>query len=578
MRDSKRDQRRNKHFDVRLPPHLHDNLVDDLGRALESSIGILRNGVSNSITFKAEWQQAMMMSKFSDITTKPANERRESAIKKWLLAESRNRATNTRLLIDECNFPIHSEKAVVTSKRLKRVARKVVSSIIGETPPDDIMSLGGFTGGASTRVKRGPGAIAQKFVGQAHVTQEGLEVFRTKVLPLYPAWTHLYVTGEFSPVVVDGSMMFTVPKNSEIDRVACKEPELNMYMQRSCGLYIRQQLRRNRIDLRDQSINRGLAKKASIDRHLATIDLSSASDLISTQLVYDLLPLDWFLLLDSVRVKTVDIDGDKHDLSMFSSMGNGFTFELESLLFYALGRAINHQRGIRGRLSVYGDDIVTPTSIAPFYARVFSWFGFVINSAKSFWTGSFRESCGGHYYDGFDVTPFYIRARIATVPDLILVLNQLRKWGAGLFNIDSSVGNVFATIWTRYSKYVPPMLHGGKDLDSTTSLATEYGSPRKALAPVKRDVSVPQLGAYIQWLHVTKDRREAPPCYRGLDIQANTVKRVLLANWLKKDFHTSMETSDAHFELSFYKLVRNRLWKQELHPTSECWYLDVPTT
>lgn len=578
MQDTKRDRRQSKNFDVRLPPHLHDNLVDELKSSLDSSIDILRNEGSHPQLFKAEWQQAMMMSKFSDTTTTPANERRASAIKKWLLAESRNRATNTRLLIDECNFPIRSEKEVVTSRKLKRIARKVVSSIIGETPPDDIMSLGGFTGGASTRIKRGPSAIAQKFVGQAHVTQEGLEVFRTKVLPLYPAWTHLYISGDFSPKIVNGSMMFTVPKNSEIDRVACKEPELNMYMQRSCGLYIRQQLRRHRIDLRDQSINRGLAKKASIDRELATIDLSSASDLISTQLVYDLLPLDWFLLLDSVRVKTVDIDGVKHDLSMFSSMGNGFTFELESLLFYALGRAINHQRGIRGRLSVYGDDIVTPTAIAPFYARVFSWFGFVINSAKSFWTGSFRESCGGHYYDGFDVTPFYIRARIVSVPDLILVLNQLRKWGAGLFNIDSSVGNIFANIWKKYSKYVPPMLHGGKDLDSAVALATEDGSPRKALSPVKRPTNVPQLGAYIQWLHVTKNRREAPLCYRGLDSQGNTVKRVLLANWLKRDFHTRMETSDAHFELSFYKLIRNRLWKQELHPTSECWVMDVPTT
>jgi hypothetical protein len=118
-------------------------------------------------------------------------------------------------------------------------------------------------------------------------------------------------------------VLFTVPKSSEIDRVACKEPEVNMFMQRSVGAHIRRRLRRVGVDLNDQTVNQHLAKIA-VDQGLATIDLSAASDSITEQLVVNWLPPEWFLLLNRLRVHNVDVDGTLHPLQMFSSMGNGF--------------------------------------------------------------------------------------------------------------------------------------------------------------------------------------------------------------------------------------------------------------
>jgi hypothetical protein len=58
---------------------------------------------------------------------------------------------------------------------------------------------------------------------------------------------------------------------------------------------------------------------------------------------------------------------------------------------------------------VYGDDLVVPADEAPSVIEDLELFGLKVNSAKSFWTGKFRESCGGDYYDGRDVTPVYCR-------------------------------------------------------------------------------------------------------------------------------------------------------------------------
>jgi len=185
-----------------------------------------------------------------------------------------------------------------------------------------------------------------------------------------------------------------------------------MFIQKGIGNYFRKCLRTHNINLNDQSINRSLAREGSITGKLATLDLSSASDSVSMGLVALLLPECWCTLLDSVRSPVTIIDGDEHLNHMYSSMGNGFTFELESLLFFAITKACCYFRGSRGVVSVYGDDIICPTDVVPELTYALSFFGFSVNSEKSYDSGPFRESCGGHYYDGFDITPFYIRKPI----------------------------------------------------------------------------------------------------------------------------------------------------------------------
>lgn len=91
-------------------------------------------------------------------------------------------------------------------------------------------------------------------------------------------------------------------KNAKTDRPICIEPHLNMVLQKMYGGVISKRLQRFGIDTRTQhSVNVKLAKSCSIDGQMATIDLSSASDTISSELVRNLLPDDWFNTLNNIR-------------------------------------------------------------------------------------------------------------------------------------------------------------------------------------------------------------------------------------------------------------------------------------
>jgi len=175
-------------------------------------------------------------------------------------------------------------------------------------------------------------------------------------------------------------------------------------------------------------------------------------------------------------------------------MGNGFTFELESLLFYVLSRAVAYFSGVSGIISVYGDDIIVPTDIAVDLEFVLGVLGFSVNPEKSFSTGTFRESCGGHYDGGCDVTPFYVKADIISLTDLILLLNKITKWEL----VHSHRGCIVSEFHGFYSwakELVPRRLWGGVDVNANHSLVTG-DLPRGILQgnTVRRKLGV---GAYV---------------------------------------------------------------------------------
>jgi len=225
--------------------------------------------------------------------------------------------------------------------------------------------------------------------------------------------------------LVQGNVMLTVPKNAKTDRVICYEPHMNIRLQLAVGGYIRERLRREAdVKLDDQSINRRRARNGSTSGRLATIDLTMASDTISSELIWELLPIDWACLLDSLRSKTTVLpDGRAVRVEKFSSMGNGFTFELESLIFYALAKSQTN-----GRVTVMGDDLVVLSRDFDRVAYALELAGFILNRAKSFCDGLFRESCGGHYFGGLDVTPFFVRSLLKDTLDVVLLHNQIREW------------------------------------------------------------------------------------------------------------------------------------------------------
>jgi hypothetical protein len=270
-----------------------------------------------------------------------------------------------------------------------------------------------------------------------------------------------------------------------------------MYFQKGIGDYFRYRLKRVGINLNDQSRNQQLARAGSISGNLATLDLSSASDSISSELIFQLLPPLWFTLLSAARSPVTLIDGVAHENEMFSSMGNGFTFELESLVFYAIARATAFYRGISGVISVYGDDIICPTEIAEDLVFVLSFLGFETNVKKSFWTGDFRESCGGHYVDGRDVTPFYVKAPIVRLIDLIHLANSIRKWAEleSFPILDPEV----ESLWWHFASMVPRQFWGGHDTSDKSRLVS-YWSPKKPyyLVPHRKTLLTGE-GGYLYW-------------------------------------------------------------------------------
>lgn len=228
-----------------------------------------------------------------------------------------------------------------------------------------------------------------------------------------------------------GCRIAFVPKDAKTERTIAIEPSMNMYVQKGLGSMIRRRfLKVAGVDLNDQRVNQRLAREGSIYDHLATLDLSAASDSVSWALVNDLLPTSWFAALEQARSKEAVLPSKSiHTFAKFSTMGNGATFELQSLIFWALASSTVELLGLRGEsVKVYGDDIVIPVDGYNAVVHVLQLLGFVVNESKSYKAGPFRESCGKHYFHGTDVSPFYVRSPVDHVSRLYWFANKFRDW------------------------------------------------------------------------------------------------------------------------------------------------------
>lgn len=455
---------------------------------------------------KTDYLKAQMMSKFISAKTDPADVRRARAIFKWLCAEMENESTNERLLMTDPDYQILPG---VKFSSFVDWCRDFVSDTIGDTVPVDAL-LGAFSGGASTSRSRTSSQPARKYVGKAHVTESALPIFLDIIEEmegwlvdwnLSDAW---WPTGLSGYEIVPGNVLFTVPKKTDIDRVAAKEPDLNMFIQRGLGKHLGACLKRIGINLHDQSKNRSLAHRGSVTNELSTLDLSSASDSVTEGLVALLLPETWFTFLDAVRCRVTIIDGEEHRNQMFSSMGNGFTFELESLLFLTIARAVSYFRGEPGVVSVYGDDIICPRATSHYLTSVLRYFGFQVNPDKSFYEGPFRESCGGHYHSGVDITPFYIEEPVTTLTGVIHLANQLRKWAQ--MGDCSVLDPEVEEIWLWLKGFVPQCLWGGDNLSFKYQLVSLDPSHSRLMEQSKRKES--GIGGYYHWLNAARSRNQ----------------------------------------------------------------------
>jgi len=315
---------------------------------------------------------------------------------------------------------------------LNAVKRKI-DMILGDFSADEFVDKANWGPGVTTLLKGEDVSAVTKFQCETGITRDLYSFVEPWFESAYPLWASHLQTLEKSNIsgcftFQGGNVIVTVPKNSKTDRVIAIEPGINLFFQKSIGSMIRRRLRRQGVDLNSQTRNQELARRSSHDDSLATVDFSSASDSISKSVVEELIPHRWLTILKATR-STIGMDAGKVLVwNKFSSMGNGYTFELESLIFYAAAVAVCemlHQSTTD--VSVFGDDVIIPSSCYKLFSSFCAFLGFRVNQQKSFSEGCFRESCGSHYYDSLDCKPIFLKGKLHNVQALYKLANNIRN-------------------------------------------------------------------------------------------------------------------------------------------------------
>ncbi len=353
------------------------------------------------------------------------------AIDSWKADERKNAETNLYLKnLRSVNLTDDDGNSLIMA-----VSRKI-SQILGPFNLSAVLSGCKWGPGATYDLRRGT-TLDNKISNKMSVTRQALPFIRV-LIENDPNWveaiTGFYPCGPVSLLPssflkTECNRVLTVPKSSKTHRTIAAEPTANSYLQQGVGRFIRRRLRLCGVDLDDQTRNQKLAAMA-YNHGLCTIDLKSASNTICRELVLDVLSVDWAFFLDAIRSKYSKVEGTEMYLQMFSSMGNAFTFELETLIFYAVSCVALDKLGLdHFGLGVYGDDIVIDARAYPLMQVFLEKLGFTINVRKSFASGNFFESCGKHYFCGVDVSPVYQKEIVSSHPsEIIRAFNRLYKY------------------------------------------------------------------------------------------------------------------------------------------------------
>lgn len=250
-----------------------------------------------------------------------------------------------------------------------------------------------------------------------------------------------------------------VPKDVKKSRTICMEPNSFMFFQQGVMHALVETLRRTIaarfINIEDQSRNRELARYGSWSGDIDTIDLSSASDSVSIELVRRIFPRKLLYYLLATRTsKVLTPSGETLRVKKFAPMGSALCFPVQCIVFTSVVilAAMQHRMGLlpgesipkgmvryldvdtfveglsKGRgafalsvdhtlrggqykpAAVYGDDICVDSRLTQHVIHLLNSLGFEVNETKSFrGSQAFRESCGGYYFNGEDVTPLFYR-------------------------------------------------------------------------------------------------------------------------------------------------------------------------
>jgi hypothetical protein len=444
-------------------------------------------------------------------------DKKQVAIDGFFEAELACYRTNQRLLPFIYNTYGKEDEAML---EFIQVVRKEVIAIIGEKPPSN---PAGRFGPGSTYGDRGSlTTIPDKMTSSPTFTGDAWPFLFSWSGTL---WGKAVASRSGSPLKVRGNRFVTVPKDCTKNRGICIGPSINLFYQLGFGSALRERLKLSGIDLNlAQEKHRQVACASSISGDYATIDLRQASDTIAKVLVKLLLPRLWHEPLFDLRepITEIVVAGKKRDvvLEKFSAMGNGYTFELETVIFLAVCRAIYTVRGHKPQngdnVHVFGDDIIVKTELAEDVIAALRYFGLETNTKKTFVKGPFRESCGGDYFGGVDVRPFFLKDSPSEPQHYIAMANGLRRlvltndfsWGRGPH---------IHRAWFRALDAIPSSIRrfrGPKDLgDLVIHDEVEFWQTRTRRSVRYIRVYRPSKYRKVSWDHFDSDVTLAGACY-----------------------------------------------------------------
>jgi hypothetical protein len=304
--------------------------------------------------------------------------------------------------------------------------------------------------------RHGPGATAEKLSGNQKYRWQ---LWHDRLEPYFPLIDNGFPLGtpvdseELKSVTIVQEQdeqpvrVVPVPKTLKSPRIIAIEPCCMQFVQQGIRDYLYDKLESywltsGHVNFRDQSINQRLAITSSKTGQLATIDLSDASDRVPRELALAMFRSnqDLYDSIDACRSTRAQLPDGRlvAPLFKFASMGSALCFPVEAMYFYticvmALLKDMNLSLTPRNlytvtrSLYVYGDDIIVPSTNAVVVLEYLQKYNCKVNADKTFRSGSFRESCGIDAYDGYQVTPVYLRQ---TRPENKQQASQIVSWVA----------------------------------------------------------------------------------------------------------------------------------------------------
>jgi len=395
-------------------------------------------------SFLAASQFVALVSKyqFSRAET-PSFDPDAKAIENFLAAERRNKRLNTIFLA-------HLRRGTERHWSVSYV-RDVFCRVLGKTPfYERIYDRCDFSGGASVLTNGSNTCLPMKLGGLGRISGS-IEAFAHFKLALWrnSHYRELYCEARNGFVCYDRdvfdrtldslfeeadyNILCVVPKKAKSGRTIAKEPEVQNFLQKGADLEMRDLLREClNIDLSTQEVNQIMALEGSVQTMdpYVTLDVKGASNSVLTEAIRSVTPPRWFKFLDQLRSHHYRLQGTTENIpyEMLCSMGNGFCFPLETLLFAAICIAACRHCGVPSDFRCYGDDIVVRQSVALVVIEALNAFGFQVNRDKTHVFGPFRESCGANWYNGQDVTPGYYKDRVMDRTGLYALHNTLRDY------------------------------------------------------------------------------------------------------------------------------------------------------